>query len=81
MTNEVGGSYGKCVGEGGEAHRSLLWRTPSKRSHFKLLSLDVDLILKWISRKWDGGLDWFDLAHHSDSCRAVMKAVMKLRVA
>ena len=27
------------------------------------------------------GLDWFDLSHGSDSCRAVVSAVMKLRVA
>jgi hypothetical protein len=33
-------------------------------------------ILKWILKKWDGGMDWIDLAQDSDSRRAVVNAVM-----
>ena len=43
---------------------------------------DVDerIILKWIFEKWDGGIDWIDLAEDRDRWRAVVNAVMKLWV-
>jgi len=25
------------------------------------------IILRWIFRKWDGGMDWIDLAQYRDS--------------
>jgi hypothetical protein len=42
--------------------------------------VDGRIILKWIFRKWDGGLDWIDLAQDRDRWRAVLNAVMNLRV-
>jgi hypothetical protein len=43
---------------------------------------DVDrrIILKWIFKKWDGGMDWTDLVQHRDRWRAMVNAVMKHRV-
>jgi hypothetical protein len=29
-------------------------------------SIDGRIILKWMFNKWDGCLDWIDLAHDSD---------------
>jgi hypothetical protein len=37
-------------------------------------------ILKWILQKWDEGTDCIDLAENSDRWRAVVNAVMNLRV-
>ena len=34
------------------------------------------IILKWISEKWDGGMDWIDVAED----RVVVNAVMNLPV-
>jgi hypothetical protein len=38
------------------------------------------IILKWIFKKWDGGVDWVDTAQDRDRWRAVVSAVMNLCV-
>ena len=38
------------------------------------------IILKWILEKWDGSMEWIDLAQDRDMWRAVVNAVMDLRV-
>jgi hypothetical protein len=42
--------------------------------------IDGRIILKWIFRKQDGGMDWIDLARNSERWRAVVKAVMNFLV-
>jgi hypothetical protein len=43
--------------------------------------VDGRIILKWIFRKRDGGvMDWIDLAEDRSRYRAIVNAVMKLRV-
>jgi hypothetical protein len=38
------------------------------------------LILKWIFKKWDGGMDWIELAQDMDRWWDLVNAVMNLRV-
>ena len=38
------------------------------------------IILKWILKTWDGGMDWIDMAQDRDRWRDVVNAVMNLRV-
>ena len=37
-------------------------------------------ILKWIFEKWDGGMDWINVAHNRDRWRALVNVVMNLQV-
>jgi hypothetical protein len=42
--------------------------------------VDGRIILKWILKKWDGGMAWIELAQDRDRWRALVNAVMNLRV-
>jgi hypothetical protein len=37
-------------------------------------------ILKWIFKKWDGGIYWIELAQNRNRWRVVLNAVMNFRV-
>jgi hypothetical protein len=42
--------------------------------------VDGSKILKWIFRKWDGGMAWINLAHYRDRWQARVNAVMNLQI-
>jgi hypothetical protein len=42
--------------------------------------VDGTILLKWIFKKWNGSMDWIELAQDRDRRRAVVNAVMKVRI-
>jgi hypothetical protein len=67
------------MGEKRGAYRILVWR-PEGRRPLGRPGIDGRIILKWILKKWDGGMDWIELAQDRDKWRALVNAVMNLRV-
>jgi hypothetical protein len=42
--------------------------------------IDGRIILKWIFKTWDGGMDWIELTQDRDRWWALVKVVMNLQV-
>jgi hypothetical protein len=42
--------------------------------------IDGRIMLKWIFKKWDGSMDEIELAQVRDRWRAVVSAIMNVRV-
>ena len=62
----------------GEVHTRLWWGNLQEREHLEDLGVDGTIILKWIFKKWDGGVYWIYLAQDRDRWRVVMNAVMNV---
>ena len=45
-----------------EVHTGFWWGNLRDREHMEDPSVDGRIILRWIFRKWYGGIDWVDLA-------------------
>jgi len=57
------------------------WGNLWERDHLGDLGIDGRIILRWIFRKWGVGcMDWIELAQDRDRWRALVNAVMNLRV-
>ena len=54
------------------------WGDLRKGDYLKDTGVDGRIILNWIFKKWDGGMDWIDLAQDRDRWRNVVNMVMKL---
>ena len=55
--------------------------TLRETDHFGDPGVEGSIILRWIFRKWDvRGMDWIELARDRDIWRALVTAVMNLRV-
>jgi hypothetical protein len=48
--------------------------------HLEDRGVDGRIILKWTYERLDGGMDWVNLAQDRDRWRALVNAVMKLRI-
>jgi hypothetical protein len=77
--NKMDGAY-STYGKRGEVHRVFWWGKLRERDHLEDPVVDGRIILRWIFRRWDGGMDWIDLAQDRDSWWALVNAVMNFRV-
>ena len=66
------------MGERRGVYRVLVGK-PEGRNHLDDLVIGGRIILKWIFRKWDEGMDWIDLAQDMDRWQALVNAVMNFR--
>jgi hypothetical protein len=64
----------------GEVHTGFWWGDLREGDHLEDPRVDGRIILKWIFKKWGGGMDWIDMAQDKDRWRAFVNVVMNLRV-
>jgi hypothetical protein len=60
-------------------HRGFWWGDLGKRP-FGRPRRRWEILLKCIFKKREGGMQWIDLAQNSDRWRAILNAVLNLRV-
>jgi hypothetical protein len=62
-------------------HIRYLWEIQKGKDHWEGQDVGRWIVLKWILRdiRWDG-MDWIDLAQDRNQWRALVNAVMNLRV-
>jgi hypothetical protein len=49
-----------------EVHTEFWWGNLKERDHLEDPSLYETVILRWVFKQWDGGMDWTDLAQDRD---------------
>ena len=51
-----------------------------ERDHLEDPGIDWKIILRWVFKKWDGVMDWIDLAQERDTRWALVNLVMNFRI-
>ena len=64
----------------GEVHTEFWWGSLREGDHLEDPGVNGRTILKWIFKELDGGMDWIDLAQNLDRWRAVVNAIVNLRL-
>jgi hypothetical protein len=73
MRNEMGGACNVWVR--GEVHIRFWWGNLKEEEHLQDSGTDGRIILKCIFKKWDGKVDWTDLAQNRDRRQTLVNAV------
>jgi hypothetical protein len=56
------------------------WGDLSDGDHLGAPGVDGKITLKWVVNKRDEGMDWIEMVQHRDRWRALVNAVMNIRV-
>jgi len=57
-------------------HRGFWWENLKERDNLEDPSVDWRIKIRWDFRKWNGGMECFDLAQDRDRWLALVNAVM-----
>jgi hypothetical protein len=63
-----------------EIRTGFWWGSLRERVHLEDPGVNWKIILRWIFRKWDRGMDWIDMPQDRDKWRARVKVVINFLV-